>query len=235
MAEQELKKKLLQSLVASQDREVELERLCDDLRPDPVRWTAKDHLAHLSHWRRYAAQVLTAVRTGTPAPKVDDEDGLNAEVQAANRDRPAERVKEDARSSYTELARAVDDCSDEDLLKPRPGRETDSAWEVVPGNGHQHLGEHLGFWYEAQGDDRAAEQAQLWTFEVHEATFTDPKRRAFGAYNLGCYYARHGRAHEALPHLKSSFELHPELKDWARTDKDLDRVRDDPELNAILV
>jgi tetratricopeptide (TPR) repeat protein len=179
--------------------------------------------------------VLNAVRTGTLAPKVDDEDRLNAEVQAANRDRPAEAVREDARSSYTELARAVDDCSDEDLLKPRPGRETDSAWEVVPGNGHQHLGEHLGFWFEAQGDDKAAELAQLWTLEVHEAAFTDPKRRAFGAYNLGCYYARHGRVQEALPHLKRSFELHPELKAWARTDKDLDRVRDDPELHAILV
>jgi tetratricopeptide (TPR) repeat protein len=235
MAEKDLKKKLLQTLVASQDRESELDKLSDDIRPDPERWTAKDHLAHLAHWRRYAAQVLTAVRTGTAAPHVDDEDGLNAEVQAANRDRPAEAIKEDARASYAELARAVDDCSDEDLLKPRPGQESAAVWEVVPGNGHQHLGEHLGFWYEAQGDDKAAEQAQLWTLEVHEAAFTEPKRRAFGAYNLGCYYARHGRVQEALPHLKRSFELQPDLKEGARTDKDLDTVRDDPEVHAILV
>ena len=165
---------------------------------------------------------------------VDDEQAVNARVQAANRARPAEQVKEDARASYAELGRAIEDCSQEDLLKPRPAREKDAVWEVVPGNGHFHVGEHLGFWYEAHGDDRAAEQAQLWTLEVHQAAFSDPKSLSFGTYNLGCYYARHGRAAEALPHLKRSFELNPDLKVWARKDIDLDPVRDDPELRQVL-
>jgi tetratricopeptide (TPR) repeat protein len=234
MADKDLKKRLLQTLVASQDRERELEKLSDDVRTDPERWTAKDHVAHLAHWRRHAADVLTAVRTGTPPPHVDDEQAVNARVQAANRARPAEQVKEDARVSYAELGRAIEDCSEEELLKPRPGREKDSVWEVVPGNGHLHLGEHLGFWYEAQGDDRAAEQAQLWTLEVHEAAFSDPKSLSVGRYNLGCYYARHGRTAEALPHIKRSLELNPDLKEWARTDRDLDGVRDDPGLRSIL-
>jgi len=218
MAEKDLKKKLLQTLVASQDRESELDKLGDDLRPDPERWTAKDHLAHLAHWRRYAAQVLTAVRTGTTAPHVDDEDALNAEVQAANRDRPAEAVKEDARASYAELARAVDDCSDEDLLKT-------TTWTGIGrrvGGGPRQRAPAFRratwvFWYEAQGDDKAAEQAHLWTLEVHEAAFTEPKRRAFGAYNLGWLLRQAGRAQEAVPYLKRSFELQPDLKEWART------------------
>jgi hypothetical protein len=42
------------------------------------------------------------------------------------------------------------------------------------------------------------------------------------------------RGAEALPHFKHSFELHPALKEWAHTDKDLDRIRDEPELRAIL-
>jgi tetratricopeptide (TPR) repeat protein len=108
------------------------------------------------------------------------------------------------------------------------------VWEVVPGNCHLHVAEHLVFWYEAQGDDRAAEQAQLWALEVQEAAFSDPRSRSFGTYNLACYYARNRRAAEALPHLKRSFELNPDLKEWARQDKDLDRVRDDPALRAIL-
>jgi tetratricopeptide (TPR) repeat protein len=235
MADNDLKKRLLQMLVAAQDRERELENLCDDARPDPGQWTAKDHIAHLAHWRRHAAQVLNAARTGAPAPNAEDVDAVNADVEAANRDRPAEAVKDDARASYAELARAIDDCSDEDLMKPRPGRESAKVLEVVPGNGHLHVGEHLGFWYEAHGDHRGAEQAQLWTLEVHEAAFTDAKSRSFGAYNLGCYYARHGRAAEALPHLKHSLELNPELKEWARSDEDLDPVRNDPQVQAILV
>ncbi len=234
MAEKNLKKHLLETLVASQDRERELERLCDDVpSPDAETWTAKDHVAHLAHWRRHAAQLLAAVHAGAPAPSADDIDGVNAEVQAANRGRPAVEVKEDARASYAELARAIEDCSDDELLKPREGRDG-PVWEVVPPNGHLHLGEHLGFWHQAHGDEPAAEASQLWMLGVHEAAFSDPRSRAYGAYNLACYYAKLGRDTEAVPHLKRSFELHPDLKTWARKDKDLDSIREEPALRAIL-
>jgi tetratricopeptide (TPR) repeat protein len=235
MAEKDLKKRLLETLVAAQDRERELEKLVDDVRTDPERWTAKDHVAHLAHWRRHAAEVLGAARAGNPPPSSGDTDEMNATVHAANVARPAVEIAEQARASYAVLARAIEDCTEEELLLPRPGREQDKLWEVIPGNCHMHVGEHLVFWYEAQGDDRAAEQAQLWTLEVQEAAFTEPRSLSFGAYNVACYYARNGRAAEALPHLKRSFELNPDLKEWARIDKDLYRVRDDAELRAFLV
>ena len=234
MAEKDLKKRLLETLVAAQDRERELEKLVDDVRTDPERWTAKDHVAHLAHWRRHAAEVLAAVHAGSQPPSAGDVDADNAEVHAANLARPAVEVAEQARASYAQLARAIEDCTEQELLLPRPGREQDKVWEVIPGNCHMHVGEHLVFWYEAQGDDQAAEQAQLWTLEIQEAAFSDPKSLSFGTYNLACYYARNSRAAEALPHLKRSFELNPDLKEWARQDKDLDRVRDDPALRAIL-
>jgi hypothetical protein len=234
MAEKELKKHLLQTLVASQDRERELERLVDDVPPpDGQAWTAKDHVAHLAHWRRYAAGFLAAVHTGDSPPNADDVDGVNAEVQAANRDRPAVEVREDARGSYAELARAIEDCSDEELLRQREGRDG-LVWEVVPPNGHLHLGEHLAFWHLARGDEPAAEASQLWMLHVHEAAFSNPRSVAFGAYNLGCYYAKLGHAGDAMPHLRRSFELHPDLKVWARTDRDLDRIREDSELRIAL-
>ena len=234
MAEADLKKRLLQTLAASAEREGELHRLAGDPPPaDPNEWGAKDHVAHLAHWRRYAAEVLTAVRTGGTPPDITDIDTLNAAVHSANLGRSPDEVKEDALTSYAELARAIDDCSDADLLKARPGREA-VAWEVVPPNGHLHLGEHLGFWYLAHGDEPAADRAQKWMLEVHEAAFTDPRSRAFGEYNIGCYYAKQGRATEAIPHIKRSLELHPDLKEWARKDTDLDRIREEPELRAIL-
>jgi tetratricopeptide (TPR) repeat protein len=234
VAEGDLKKRLLQTLAVSAEREGELHRLFGEPPPsDPNEWGARDHVAHLAHWRRYAAQVLTAVRTGGTQPDAADADAVNAAVYTANRGRSADDVKEDALVSYAELARAIDDCSDDNLLKPRPGSET-LAWEVVPPNGHLHLGEHLGFWYQAHADEPAAERAQLWMLEVHEAAFPDPRSRAFGEYNVGCYYARQGRSADALPHIKRSFELHPALKEWARKDKDLDRIRQEPELRAIL-
>src|SRR5450759_4660391 len=234
VAEPDLKKRLLQTLAVSAEREAELHRLSAELPPaNPDQWGAKDHVAHLAHWRRHAAEVLTAVRSGGAAPDAADIDTLNAAVHSANRERSADDIKEEALASYAELARAIDDCSDEDLLKARAGRET-LAWEVVPPNGHLHVGEHLGFWHLAQGDEAAAEQAQKWMLEVHEATFTDPRNRAFGEYYLACYYARQGRAADAMPHILRSLELNPGLKEWARKDTDLDRIREEPELRAIL-
>jgi hypothetical protein len=234
VAEADLKRRLLQTLAASSERESELHRLSAEPSPaDPAAWGAKDHVAHLAHWRRYAAQVLTAVRAGTPVPDADDIDTLNAAVHAANQGRSADDINEDALASYAELARAIDDGSDEDLLKARPGREM-LAWEVVPPNGHLHLGDHLGMWHLAHGDQVAADQAQRWMLELHEAAFTDPRSRAVGEYYLACYYAKQGRAADAMPHIKRSLELHPASKEWARTDKDLDRIRDEPELRSIL-
>ena len=201
MADADLKKRLLQTLVASAERESELHRLAGDPAPaDPAEWGARDHVAHLAHWRRHAGNVLTAVRTGgTPAGEADI-DAINAEVHAANRGRSADDIKEDALASYAELARAIDDCSDADLIKPRPGRDS-AAWEVVPPNGHLHLGEHLGFWHLAHGNVEAADDAQRWMLEIHAAAFTDPRSRSFGEYNLACYYAKQGRATEAIPHI----------------------------------
>jgi tetratricopeptide (TPR) repeat protein len=232
--ENKVKKRLLETLAASRDREQELNELCDDApSPAPDRWTAKDHLAHLAHWRRHAAQVLAAVHAGRPAPGAGDVDSVNAEVQAASQGRSAAEVNEAAQASYAELAAAIEDCSEDELMRPRRGRDG-AVWEVVPPNGHLHLGEHLSFWHDALGDEEAADRAQLWTHGVHEAAFTDPKSLAYGAYNLGCYYARSGRAADAIPHIRRSFELQPDLKEWARSDKDLDRIRDEPEVHALL-
>jgi len=234
MADGDLKTRLLQTLAASAERERELHGLADDAPPAGQNaWGARDHIAHLAHWRRHAAAVLTAVRTGDPPPDSGDVDAVNAQVYAANQGRSAEDVKDDARASYAELARAIDDCSEEDLMKPRPGRDF-LTWEVVPPNGHLHLGEHLGFWHQAHGDEAAADHSQQWMMEVHEAAFTDGRSRAFGAYNLACYYARQGRADEAIPYLQRSIELHRSLKEWARKDPDLDQIRHEPRLRAIL-
>jgi tetratricopeptide (TPR) repeat protein len=230
----DLKKRLLQTLAASAEREGELHRLSGEPPPaGPGEWSAKDHVAHLAHWRRHAGKVLTALRTGVAPPDTGDVDALNAEVLATNKERSADDINEDALASYADLARAIDDCSDDDLLRPHPGRET-LAWEVVPPNGHLHLGEHLGFWHLEHGDVQAADQALRWMLEVHETAFPDPRSRSFGEYNLACYYAKQGRAADAIPHIKASFELNPALVDWARKDTDLDRIRREPELRAIL-
>src|SRR5216684_3302185 len=100
-----MRERLLATIAAAREREHELLAMCDDSPPpEPGVWTVKDHLAHLAAWRIYAARVLDAARTGGEAPqREDDLETTNARIYTTNKDKSAEDVKSEARSSYAEL------------------------------------------------------------------------------------------------------------------------------------
>jgi tetratricopeptide (TPR) repeat protein len=233
---QGLKQRLLATVAASREREHELVALCDDSPPaEPGLWTVKDHIAHLTAWRLYAAAVLDSVRNGTTAPPVgDSDDNENAQIYAATKDKSADDVKAEARSSFDALEAAIEACSEADFTKPHPRAPKAALWQVVPGNGHAHVGQHIMFWHLEQGNEEAAEAAQQWVYDIDAAEFPDPKSMAGSSYNLGCFYSRVGRTDEALRRLKHAFELDPSLKSVALTDSDLERMRNDPELVALI-
>jgi tetratricopeptide (TPR) repeat protein len=209
----------------------------DDSAPSqPGRWTAKDNLAHLSAWRLTAAAELESVQTGSPAPASvsEDIDESNAKVYEATRHQRAASVLAEARSSWDTLAAAIEACSEEDLLKPRIRRPEQAAWQVIPGNTFFHIAEHLGYWHSERGEDAAAEEAAIWAHDLAYATFPDERQRGTADYNLGCFYAVRGRVNEAIPYLRSGIELNPNLREWARTDTDLEPIRSAPELVSLL-
>ena len=214
---------------AGREREAELLAECDDTPADPSgRWSAKDHVVHLSHWRNYAAHVLDAARTGAtdtlPAP--EEEDVTNAKVYEANKDREAAEVKREAEASWRRLRDAIAACSEEELALPHPRHPAVPVWQTVPGNGHGHLAQHLMFRSLDENDEPRAEEAQVWCHDVDLAAFYDPLPRAYSDYSLACFYARVGRAPEAASLLGESFAAAPELREIAAQDHDLDRIRD---------
>ncbi len=224
-------------IVAGREREAaELEPHVDDSPPgEPGRWTAKDNLAHLAAWRRFAATELDAVRTGAAAPAASEEtDERNARVYQAERDKPASAVLEDAIRSWESLLAAVEACSEEDLVKPRLLRPEQPVWQVIPGNTYFHIAQHLDYWHTERGEDRAAEDAAKWAHDLACEVFPADRQRGFADYNLGCFYAVRGRADDAIPYLRRGLALNPVLRDWARTDTDLDPIRSAPELAGLL-
>ena len=52
-------------------------------------------------------------------------------------------------------------------------------------------------------------------------------------YNLGCLHALKGELAESLSHLKKAVTLDKSVKDWARTDSDLQNLRGVPEFERI--
>jgi quercetin dioxygenase-like cupin family protein len=53
-------------------------------------------------------------------------------------------------------------------------------------------------------------------------------------YNLACLEALDGRNDAALASLRKAHELRPEVAEWARDDRDLEGLRDDPEFQALV-
>lgn len=203
--------------------------------PEPGRWTVKDTLAHLTAWRVHTTAVLDAAHTGRDAPEpIDDFDSENANIYAAARALPAAAVIDSARRSWESLNDAVEACSEQVLRSPRPRRPQTLIWEVVPSNTHAHLAEHLGYLAEERGDTAGAEAAARWAHDLDNEAFPDPRQRGNADYNLACFYARRGRAAEALPLLRRAFGLNSSLKSWAAKDTDLEPLRASPALAELL-
>jgi tetratricopeptide (TPR) repeat protein len=233
-----LKDSLRQLMQAGREREAsDLVPNVDDSAPaQPGRWTAKDNLAHLSAWRLIAAAELQAVRTGTPAPAsvTEDIDGGNAKIFEATRHQRAESVLEEARRSWATLEAALEACSEEDLLKPRVRRPETPLWQVIPGNTYFHIAEHLAYWHDERGEPDQSEAAALWAHDLAGKNPPDDRQRGTADYNLGCFYAVRGRADDAIPYLRRGIELNPSLREWAKTDSDLDSIRARAEVVRLL-
>ena len=234
-----MKQKLRDLINAGRDREEsELVPHVDDAPPDePGRWTAKDQLAHQMAWRQNAAAEIDAVRTGVPGPVVSDDSNVaNAAIYDRTHHQPAASIRDAARSSWDQLAAAIEACSDDELAKPRIRHTTtpEALWQLVPNDAYFHLAEHLVWWNSERGDEAAAEEAAKWGYEMATSTYPDDRNRGTVTYNLGCFYAVRGRAAEAVPFLRKGIELRPELHEWAKQDTDLDPIRSTPELASLL-
>lgn len=230
-----MKEKLLRTIDEGSAREAELEAFVVDQPANPDgRWNAKDHLAHVAWWRRRSAQTLDAVRTGAELPPETPDTGdiQNAIIYAEVKDHSAAQVKKDAHDSWAALRKAIEDSSEDDLAKPQPRRPEAQLWEAVPGD-VGHTGVHVWSWLLDLGDQKRAIEVARWAAEMEGRFFNTPDKLAESRYNLACVFARLGRADEALPLLRQSFEAKPDLADWARKDHDLDPIRE--ELAPILL
>lgn len=238
--DRELKQNLQEVVADARAREQEIVNAATDLPADPGgRWHAKDQLAHLAWWRDRDGRLIDAVRTGSPPPPAvgsregQEEGRQNGVIYQTYRDRPLSEIREFATSAWDHFAAALEACSREDLLRPHPYAEGEVLWQTGLGIAY-HTGEHLTYWYQDAGDADRVEATQRWLRDIYVTVATDPRSRANADYNLACFYARNGRASEALPLLRNSFEGNAQLREWAKKDSDLDPIRDDPRVSELV-
>jgi hypothetical protein len=233
MTDDSLSERLVQSLEAARAKEAVLLDLCDDSPPaEAGRWTVRDNIAHLNTWREHAVHTLDAVRLGKPLEGPANESDLdvrNAEIYETHKGDSAADVRAGHAGTYAALIAAVRACSEEDLLRERPGNGGET-WLIVPGNGHAHVAQHLSYLAADNGDPAGAESAAKWAHDLDIELF--PEQKPVADYN--CFYARNGHADEALPLLQASLLARPDLRRFALEDADLAPIRDDPRVESLL-
>jgi uncharacterized protein (TIGR03083 family) len=139
-----------------------LERLITELdeatltRPGPEGWSVKDHLAHLTAWRRMVLGYLD----GKPQaeglgidPRLSaegSEEDINAALEAQHKDKPLAQVVEEFRATYEALIARLAAFDEADWQKPYPltPPSKNARQGNIEGNTFFHDEEHLP-WIEA--------------------------------------------------------------------------------------
>ena len=138
----------LEGLVASLD-EATL------MRPGPGGWSVKDHLAHLTAWRRMVLGFLD----GRAAPEglgvsaetyEQGEDAINAALFVSHRERPWPEVRDEFHRVYDSLVERLAQLGEDEWQQPYPitPRRPYPRIDNIEGNTFEHDLEHLG-WIEA--------------------------------------------------------------------------------------
>jgi uncharacterized protein DUF1706 len=197
----------------------------------PDHWSAKDHIAHIAHWRARLALRLQAVLEHRDQPDLEPWERVNPLVFEEHRHQSWPDVLAGAEEAHAVHVDRLARLTDEDLLTA--GR---FAWvpddrplhDLVMGASYEHAQQHLAQFHVDRGDlPRATRIQELWVARVMEAE-TPPEMRGLALYNLACFQATHDQRERAVATLERALAIHPgsRLADFATTDPDLAALRD---------
>jgi uncharacterized protein (TIGR03083 family) len=117
-------------------------------------WSVKDVLAHLTWWEQHLLRRLRTGREDLDVEGVDEQsatDRVNAEVFAANRDRPLADVRADFDASYPEVLDVIGAMADDALA-------SDDVYDAISWDTFRHYPVHttmLTVWLESSSHDSA--------------------------------------------------------------------------------
>jgi uncharacterized protein (TIGR03083 family) len=117
-------------------------------------WSVKDVLAHIAWWEQHLLRRLRSGRDDLYVEGVDGRsatDRANAEVFAANRERPLAEVRAEFDASYREVLETIEGMSDDELA-------SDEVYEDIGADTFRHYPEHtamLTAWIESRPSGRA--------------------------------------------------------------------------------
>ena len=193
-------------------------------------WTAKDNIAHNSHWRKQHAENLLAVLAGQTPTHTEDINHANEEIYYQYRDQTWDEIKALARNSCERMEEALNALGEEGLERVDfyAWQEGRPLWRFVVGNIYTHPILHLANWYSKKGeDDRVVEMYQNMSSLLTELD-DSPDWQGNIRYNLACSYSLARENEKAIRELGKALKLNPSLTEWSRQDPDFDPIRGEP-------
>ena len=194
----------------------------------PEYWSAKDHVAHMTFWRRHLVLRLQAILRQEAQPISESFEQLNPVIFEQQRYRSWPDILSESDQAYAELIALTDQLPEEDLTA---FNRFDWTYEGAPlytafmGNCYEHTQQHLAqYSLDRHDPERALDTYETWANRVIEAE-TPETLKGYIFYNLACFYATHGLLEKALPALQQAFTLYPPTREFARTDPDLIALR----------
>jgi hypothetical protein len=208
----------------------------DDEDGSASHWAAAPTVEHNALFKDEQVARLRAVRHACTPPDTVEVDHRTARVYARCASVTLADVRAHQRRTTDELVAGLDGVGDDDLVDPARhswlrGRQ---LWLQVVVRGFWHPLGHVGGVYLDRGEQARA--LGLHTHAVSTVEYLGLPAPALGMalYSLACTQARADEDEEALASLDLAIAANADLREHARRDPDLARLRSDGRLGPLL-
>ena len=198
----------------------------------PERWSAKDHLAHMTFClhQNLIQKVIAILQQQEVPPREASVDQMNARVFAQHQLRPWSEIHANFEHVYADLIQLAERLSEADLMDSHRFSaitEDSPLYAAFFGKGYEHLQEHLMQYYLDRHDlPRARQIREECTNRVIQTEVPEWVKGWF-LYKLASFYAQQKQPEKAAARLQEALTLAPDLiKEWLKNNPELVAVRD---------
>lgn len=191
------------------------------------RWSARNHIAHLTFWRKRLNFKLEAVLRGEQPSEFPALDPTDASILQQYQLRPLAEILSESEEAHHKLLTLTRLFSEEDLLYQHYSwvDAGSSLGGTIMCKGYSHPLEHIAQFYLERNDLAQATRTRETLVDQILPTTVPTNSKGIEVYNLACFYATNNILGKVLETLLDALRFYPDLKEWALNDPDLIVVR----------
>jgi len=197
------------------------------------KWSAKDVLSHLVFWGNHFNSQAEKAKSGDKVPLAGDYfDQVNDGVLIEHMEQAFSEALIELEKSFQESIEILKSFSADELIDKTKFEYLNGRTLVdnALGTLGWHITHHISDFYVKGGrTEKAIALQEKYTIKLRDF----PTWEANAIYNLACFFAQYGIKEKAIINLKSAFNIRPDLIEWAKSDNDLDTLRNDLDFKAL--